>query len=711
MFVFDLNKKNIFKNFMYYESETEIPIARHSHTAVVSEKKLFVYGGRLFFEKKQVEEMFEFNFDTQRWRSIKPFGTVPKPRSHHSCVTFSNFLLIFGGKNENKIYNDLYKFNFDEEIWSSIQLESLPFLYEHTCSVFLDSMFIFGGKDLNDQPMNDLYEYNIVNYEWKKIQQKNKPTERSSHSSVVFNDQMIIFGGSSKNSLLNDLHFLNLKKFTWKCVIGIGEIPSKRKGHASVVFEDSMFVSAGFDSYKPYCNDLYEYNISMNSWKRIIKFDQILSKRFNHSLSLLNGVLCIFGGCGKDSPNEIPSISNFEKKSIIIETDMLQSFFLKKEEKKFDFNDFFDISVKVEDSMFHLHKCILSQSPYFDELFKESNSNSIELNFQIPKKMFELFIELMYGKSVLCDSLLELLEIYKYSIDLKLHNFTEFCLNQLHSRINSTNVIEILVASEKLKIELLKEYSFQIIQNSFENEKLLIILEERNSSLYLELKDRIIGSPYRKQNTSELFENQLSKHLDHLFITKEYSDITLLCSNEQEIKCHKLIIGQLEYFKVMLTGPFQESSQFELQFEFSDQVLNVILHYLYYDQLNIPQNNIFFLIELLKCSEFFMIPMIMETSEKIILNLIHPSNALEIIQYCVGSHISGSIPEKCWKVIQTMEFDVVRDLFENQIQLRKIIFQQNEEIQNLNQKVNDSDEKIEKLNEKYDWIVEKLNKM
>eukprot|EP01080_Neovahlkampfia_damariscottae_P002499 gene2499-3205_t len=729
MFVFDLNKKNIFKNFMYYDSENEIPLDRHSHTSIVYEKKVVIFGGKLFFEKKQIDELYEFNFESHLWKLIKPSGNIPTPRSHHTCIRYSNFILVFGGKNENKIFNDLYKFNFDEEIWSSIQLESLPFLYEHTCNLNLTTMFIFGGKDKSNLPTNNLYEYDILNYSWKELKQKNKPSSRSGHSMSLFNnEQLILFGGSSVNCLLNDLHFLNLESFTWKCIKGIGDIPSKRKGHSSVIFEDSMFISSGFDSYRPYCNDLFEYNIIMNSWKRIIKFDQVLTKRFNHSSSLVNGVLCVFGGCGKDAPNYYENYKNENtenKTSIFNEFENSEdnfdnynkSFMLKDEEegmKNFDFNSFQDFEILIEKKSYILHKCILSQSKHFEIRFNENEKlDFLDLTNKIPKKYFEVFINLLYGKSIFLENLIDLIEIFKYSFMFKINNFSDFCLNQLYIRINSTNVIEILIKSENLKLELIKEFCFQIIQNSQENDGLLILLQDKNSKLFFELKDRIIGLPYIEPYNDNYFLNdKLSQHLRFLFQTKKYFDITLICSNQKKIKAHKIIIGQLEYFKVMLLSSFKESSQFEIDFDFSDQVLIIILHYLYLRELKFPQNNIYILIELLKCSEFFMISEIMERTEKIILNQINSSNSMEIIQYCIANQISGSIPEKCWKFIKSFEtFELVKDLFENQIHLKKIIFQQNEEIQNLQLKLNESDDKIEKLNEKYDDIIEKLNKL
>ena len=163
----------------------------------------------------------------------------------------------------------------------------------------------------------------------------------------------------------------------------------------------------------------------------------------------------------------------------------------------------------------------------------------------------------------------------------------------------------------------------------------------------------------------------------------------------------------------MLSSSFKESYQFEIEFNFEDEILNYILNFLYLQEFNfLKQNNIFILIELLKCSEFLMISEIFEKTEKIILNLINSSNSLEIIQYCISNQISGSIPEKCWKFIKSFEtFDLVKDLIENQIHLKKIIFQQNEEIQILSQKLNESDDKIEKLNDKFDQIFEKFNKI
>lgn len=45
---------------------------------------------------------------------------APKNRDSHSCVSFLEQLLIFGGSCNDKSFNDLYKYNITAKMWQKL---------------------------------------------------------------------------------------------------------------------------------------------------------------------------------------------------------------------------------------------------------------------------------------------------------------------------------------------------------------------------------------------------------------------------------------------------------------------------------------------------------------------------------------------------------------------------------------------------------------
>jgi len=51
---------------------------------------------------------------------LKPSGIIPSPRRGHSAVNFGNFIIIFGGVNENYL-NDMFYFYPSKKVFKKIE--------------------------------------------------------------------------------------------------------------------------------------------------------------------------------------------------------------------------------------------------------------------------------------------------------------------------------------------------------------------------------------------------------------------------------------------------------------------------------------------------------------------------------------------------------------------------------------------------------------
>ena len=91
--------------------------------------------------------------DLYKWKRL--LGEAPASRDSHTCVSFLDQLLIFGGSINSKSNNDIYKFNITTKIWTKLEPIAdpgcLPAPREGHKAVLIegDKMLIHGGIDEN----------------------------------------------------------------------------------------------------------------------------------------------------------------------------------------------------------------------------------------------------------------------------------------------------------------------------------------------------------------------------------------------------------------------------------------------------------------------------------------------------------------------------------------------------------------------------------
>jgi hypothetical protein len=128
-----------------------------------------------------------------------------------------------------------------------------------------------------------------------------------------------------------------------------------------------------------------------------------------------------------------------------------------------------DITFKIKGNTFNAHKIIVSVSPVlaamFDGKFKESHSNSVEIN-DIDSKVFEQLLHYLYtGKAPLWeeDSMTE--PLFMAADKYQVEGLKEACAKLLISRLNLENVVHFLVVGHLYSSPKLEEASILCLRN------------------------------------------------------------------------------------------------------------------------------------------------------------------------------------------------------------------------------------------------------
>ena len=355
--------------------------SRHSHTTVLYNDCLFIYGGNINLKKlkNQLEDILIYNiktnvlksaqFKNEKYRNSQKYIYIPLRRNHIAHVIGWN-MIVYGGIDVTKEYSkENYTTNFNNNImrYNHLNYENKNDNIKH--NVLGDFMAL----DLNTLKWMRLSNIIYKRKNSKKIEKFTNGIPRVYHSSCLvikpehyrkgiklniyknvdkledelnftFIDKdsfeikyegIYIFGGMDEN--LNEsnsvfiLHcFRNPLVFFEPKIKGI---PPSPRCLASMNFNEILnFITiyGGKDS-KQIFGDLFILDIMNFQWFKIELFGAKIEKgRVGHSSQIINDKLFIFGGC--DENNKYVS-----SKVLCVELDLLRN---KKLAKIYDFANF-----------------------------------------------------------------------------------------------------------------------------------------------------------------------------------------------------------------------------------------------------------------------------------------------------------------------------------------------------------------------------------
>lgn len=196
------------------------PSPRDRHISIVHCRSIFIFGGYDGFNR--VNDFYEYNIDYNSWQEVlnNEGEAPPSPRHSHSAVVFEDSMYIFGGY-DGHYKNDLHWFNFISNAWTPIkdcEGTSPSPRYRTACTVVGDQLYLFGGHDGAKQ-LNDFYTFNFKTQNWSQIlyEKTSEPSPWDSHILLSYENSILLFGGSSGNAR-SDFFEFKLDEGKWKNV-------------------------------------------------------------------------------------------------------------------------------------------------------------------------------------------------------------------------------------------------------------------------------------------------------------------------------------------------------------------------------------------------------------------------------------------------------------------------------------------------------------
>ncbi|XP_076326791.1 uncharacterized protein LOC143233864 isoform X2 [Tachypleus tridentatus] len=146
------------------------PSGRRGHTSLKYNGMMYVYGGYQDL-KGSLDDLWAFDFDLERWhlyvfpRSFEQ----PPPRHSHTSVLHDAAMWVYGGMTDLQERGDFWKLDFPSLRWSRLRTNKAPgVLHNHSAVKSLGHMYVFGGER-GVTVLNDLWRYHFATQIWERV--------------------------------------------------------------------------------------------------------------------------------------------------------------------------------------------------------------------------------------------------------------------------------------------------------------------------------------------------------------------------------------------------------------------------------------------------------------------------------------------------------------------------------------------------------------
>jgi len=303
------------KQALYGGGETEVKAnagwtARHNHTSVVHNGKIFVIGGDDSDAGYKNDVWSSADGDT--WIEDQPSAGWTG-REDHSSLVYLNKIWVMGGQITGEAHvNDVWSSDNgvtwvevkDSAAWSERE--------DFTALVYANKMWVMGGQEGGGAKMNDVW-WSSNGADWFLATGTADWSKRFNHSSVTFDNKIWVIGGEDSGGVKNDIWYSS-DGITWTEANSSAAWAARVK-QTTVVHEGKMWLmggenggdyndvwsSAGYDR-------LLEVILTV-SWKQ--RDGRIIGEDLN-----LNGIL----DAGEDANSNGRLDSPSELRSLISET-------------------------------------------------------------------------------------------------------------------------------------------------------------------------------------------------------------------------------------------------------------------------------------------------------------------------------------------------------------------------------------------------------
>jgi N-acetylneuraminic acid mutarotase len=178
------------------------PVARYGHSATAANGKMYITGG-LDANGRAIADIWSYDPAANSWTSLPMGGQTPAPSYYHSTVALPDGrVMTFAGLYNPTTPLQTFPHVYNPETGQWVQKNIAPFasLYGHTAFVRDNKMYVVGGSSVSNVTNSDIWVFDPVANAWSQLtpQTLAKPAPRRFHYMTVTADAFRAFGGESE---------------------------------------------------------------------------------------------------------------------------------------------------------------------------------------------------------------------------------------------------------------------------------------------------------------------------------------------------------------------------------------------------------------------------------------------------------------------------------------------------------------------------------
>jgi len=268
------------------------PTPRTYSTFVEHDGQLWLFGG-YGENKRSLNDVCVFKPQHNKWDSVLTHGDAPRPVYLHTAVVYDRKMWVFGGNVASKESDELHVFDFLTSTWSRVNFSNgPPARYGHAACVIGENMIIVGGCKKSNAYWKDSWSYNFRTRQWRKM--NDVTVDLAYHTLFVHDNRVYLYGGYNGGTFYPHMNQLETNSGTWNVVQVSGDIPPPTCGCACVVFGPYLYAFAGY-TQSGHMNDLYRCHLPSRVWEKIPCDSKPIARAYLQA-ALLGGYMFVFGG-------------------------------------------------------------------------------------------------------------------------------------------------------------------------------------------------------------------------------------------------------------------------------------------------------------------------------------------------------------------------------------------------------------------------------
>ncbi len=229
-------------------------------------QRILIFGGQN--GAKFFNDVWAFDIVKEQWSQIKTAGKAPTGRSDTAAAIDPSLgqFIISRGTTASGLADDTWALDLVTNVWQNISPPTRSPALSHAAATFdeIDHRFIlFGGLDANNQPSNDQWSLDPAAQVWKQfgtITPAN-PTPRSS-ATIVYDPNtfnIYLFGGKTILGINNETWSIDINNYWTQ--FNFTTTPIGRSNHAATwdSTNDRMLIFGGLDANNKPLNDLWAF--------------------------------------------------------------------------------------------------------------------------------------------------------------------------------------------------------------------------------------------------------------------------------------------------------------------------------------------------------------------------------------------------------------------------------------------------------------------